>query len=60
MVREHQFNTGATRPLIIGMAIIIFMPRSCLELLNWLSTLRANPADTFDFSDDQLPIPMIS
>ena len=26
MVREHQFNTGATRPLIMGMAIIISAP----------------------------------
>jgi hypothetical protein len=29
MVREHQFNTGATRPLIIGMAIIITSRSAC-------------------------------
>jgi hypothetical protein len=54
MVREHQFNTGATRPLIMGMAIISISRSACQvkvrfpELLIQLSTLRANPGNSLD------------
>jgi hypothetical protein len=54
MVREHQFNTGATRPLITGMAIIIIF-RSAgkvkvrfLALLNYISILCANLINATD------------
>jgi hypothetical protein len=48
-IREHQFNTGATRARITGMAIIPFVVRGFLKIVCPFATsrppdnLKANP-----------------